>query len=143
VKNVVIHKVVTFIFTEEQLKAYWERKKVNVPFSSLTDEQYMQLAEEMLSQTSHSQLQQHLIGQGWRTEEEATGLVLAEDDSRVHMHVEIVDTSIPANPLQPLFIDRVTEIICPHCSFSFYLRHDVKRPSWMCPSCGNSIDGSR
>ncbi|MBA2875603.1 hypothetical protein [Thermaerobacillus caldiproteolyticus] len=54
-RNVVIHKIVTFIFTEEQLKAYWKNKKTDLPFTSLTNEQYMKLAEEILHHSSHSQ----------------------------------------------------------------------------------------
>jgi hypothetical protein len=89
----------------------------------------MELAEDMLNHSSHSQLEQHLIGKGWRTEEEATGLVLAEDESREDIHIEIVDTSMPAESLRKLFIDRDTEIQCPHCSFSFYLRNAHPTPS--------------
>lgn len=142
-KNVVVHKIVTFIFTEEQLKAYWNKQNPHIPFASLTNEQYMKLAEDMLNHSSHSQLRQHLIGEGWRTEEETHGLVLAEDESRADIHVEIIDTSVPAEPSQKLFIDRVTEINCPYCSFSFYLRNHQERPSWTCPSCGNTIDTPR
>jgi hypothetical protein len=29
-KNVVIHKIVTFTFTEEQLKAYWDKQKLHI-----------------------------------------------------------------------------------------------------------------
>jgi hypothetical protein len=138
-KNVIIHKIMTFIFTEEQLKAYWEKKKTNVPFASLTNEQYMKLAEEMLHHSSHSQLQQHLIDQGWRTKEEAEGLVLAEDDSREDIHIEIVDTSVPQRTSNKLFIDRLTEFTCSHCHFSFYIRELNKLSQPLCPACGNSI----
>lgn len=138
-KNVVIHKIVTFIFTEEQLKAFWEKKKTGVPFTSLTNEQYMKLAEEMLQHSSHSQLQQHLIDGGWRTKEDMKGLVLAEDDSREHIHVEIVDTSIPQRPSNKLFIDRLTEFTCQDCQFSFYVRGLQTLPSMLCPSCGKTI----
>ncbi|EZP75451.1 hypothetical protein H839_15162 [Parageobacillus genomosp. 1] len=142
-KNVVIHKIVTFIFTEEQLKAYWDRQNPHIPFASLTNEQYMKLAEDMLHHSSHSQLKQHLIGAGWCTEDEANGLVLAEDESRYDIHVEIVDTSVPAEPTKKLFIDHVTEIQCPHCSFSFYLRDThPTRSDWTCPACGNAFHTS-
>jgi hypothetical protein len=142
-KNVVIHKIVTFIFTEEQLKAYWDKQKSHIPFASLTNEQYMELAEDMLNHSSHSQLEQHLIDKGWRTEEEANGLVLAEDESREDIHIEIVDTSVPAESLRNLFIDRGTEIQCPHCSFSFYLRNaHPPRSDWTCPACGNAFHTS-
>jgi hypothetical protein len=142
-KNVVIHKIVTFIFTEEQLKAYWDRQNLHIPFTSLTNEQYMKLAEDMLHHSSHSQLKQHLIGEGWRTEDEANGLVLAEDESRDNIHVEIVDTSVPAEPTKKLFIDRVTEIQCPHCLFSFYLRDaHPPRSGWTCPACRNAFHTS-
>ncbi|GGJ78472.1 hypothetical protein GGR02_003245 [Anoxybacillus voinovskiensis] len=138
-KNVIIHKIVTFIFTEEQLKAFWEKKKTGIPFSSLTNEQYMKLAEEMLAHSSHSQLQQHLVDGGWRTKEETEGLVLAEDDSREHIHVEIVDTTVPQRPSNKLFIDRLTEFTCTNCQFSFYVR-GLQTPSHIhCPSCGTTI----
>ncbi|ANB57648.1 hypothetical protein GFC29_2203 [Anoxybacillus sp. B7M1] len=138
-KNVVIHKIVTLIFTEEQLKAYWEKKKTGVPFVSLTNEQYMKLAEEMLQHSSHSQLQQHLIDQGWRTKEEAEGLVVAEDDSREAIHVEMVDTSIPQRPSHKLFIDRLTEVQCSNCQFMFYTRDIENSSPLLCPSCGQTI----
>ncbi|ANB59852.1 hypothetical protein [Anoxybacteroides amylolyticum] len=138
-KNVVIHKIVTFICTEEQLKAFWEKRKTGVPFASLTNEQYMKLAEEMLSHASHSQLQQHLIDSGWRSKEDAEGLVLAEDDTREHIHVEIVDTSVPKRPSNKLFIDRLTEFTCASCQFSFYIK-ELKAPASInCPSCGTTI----
>ncbi|KYD13566.1 hypothetical protein B4168_3368 [Anoxybacillus flavithermus] len=40
-------------------------------------------------------------------------------------------------------MDRVAEITCPHCAFSFYLRNLQERPAWTCPSCGNAIDMPR
>ncbi|MBB5324400.1 hypothetical protein HNQ34_001493 [Anoxybacillus tepidamans] len=138
-KNVIIHKIVTFVFTEEQLKAFWEKKKTGVPFASLTNEQYMKLAEEMLQHSSHSQLQQHLIGQGWRIKEDAEGLVIAEDDSRENIHVEIVDTTIPQRASNKLFIDRLTEFTCPDCQFAFYIRGLQNPPQLHCPSCSKTI----
>ncbi|WP_027410104.1 hypothetical protein [Anoxybacteroides tepidamans] len=138
-KNVVIHKIVTFIFTEEQLKSYWEKKKTGLPFATLTNEQYMKLAEEMLEYSSHSQLQQHLMDGGWRSKEETEGLVVAEDDSREDVHVEIVDTSIAKRPTNKLFIDRLTEFRCPQCQFTFYTRELENRSHLLCPSCRNTI----
>ncbi|MED4924541.1 hypothetical protein P9743_10175 [Anoxybacillus geothermalis] len=137
-KNVVIHQIVTFIFTEDQLRAYWQKQEPTVPFADLTDAQYMKLAEDMLAHSSHSQLDQHVLGRGWRTKEEAEGTVVAEDESRGHIHVEIIETDGPAEPTQRMLIDRVREIACPRCSFAFYV-HDAAsaRRDWTCPACGS------
>lgn len=138
-KNVVIHKIVTFIFTEEQLKSYWEKKKSEIPFNALTNEQYMKLAEEMLEHSSHSQLQQHLMDGGWRSKEEKEGFVIAEDDSREHIHAEIIDTSVPGQASTKLFIDRLAGYSCPHCQFAFYTKQLDNVSPLLCPSCGKTI----
>ncbi|AMQ21575.1 hypothetical protein QWV57_14950 [Geobacillus zalihae] len=139
-KNVVIHQIVTWIFTEDQLRAYWKKQKKNLPFSGLTDRQYMKLAEDMLEHSSHSQLEQHLLGGRWRTKEEAEGAILAEDESRDDRHVEVIDTDAPAEPKRRMLIDRVREIPCPHCSFTFYVREaSSERRDWTCPACGSGF----
>ncbi|KPC98034.1 hypothetical protein ABEV40_05340 [Geobacillus thermocatenulatus] len=139
-KNVVIHQIVTLIFTEDQLRAYWQKQESTIPFAALTDAQYMKLAEDMLAHSSHSQLEQHLIGRGWRTKEEAEGAILAEDESRDDIHVEIIDTDASAEPRRRMLIDRVREIPCPHCSFTFYVREaSSERRDWTCPACGSGF----
>ncbi|MGG3893895.1 hypothetical protein [Geobacillus stearothermophilus] len=139
-KNVVIHQIVTWIFTEDQLRAYWKKKGETVSFAALTDAQYMKLAEDMLAHSSHSQLEQHLLGGRWRTKEEAEGAVLAEDESRDDRHVEVIDTDDPAEPKRRMLIDRVREIPCPHCSFTFYVREaSSERRDWTCPACGSGF----
>ncbi|WP_031407419.1 hypothetical protein [Geobacillus vulcani] len=137
-KNVVIHQIVTLIFTEDQLRAYWQKQESSVPFEDLTDAQYMKLAEDMLAHSSHSQLEQHLIGRGWRTKEETEGKVITEDESRETIHVEIIDTDAPAEPSRPMLMDRMREIACPHCSFAFYVHNATsQRCDWTCPACGS------
>ncbi|MFC0299144.1 hypothetical protein [Geobacillus jurassicus] len=136
-KNVVIHQIVTFIFTEDQLRAYWEKQRGATPFGRLDDREYMKLAEDMLQHSSHSQLEQHVLGGRWRIKEEAEGNVIAEDESRGDRHVEIIDTDAPAEPRRRMLIDRMREIECPHCTFAFYVRRAVDgRRDWTCPSCG-------
>ncbi|BBW97381.1 hypothetical protein ACPVTF_03415 [Geobacillus icigianus] len=142
-KNVVIHQIVTYIFTEEQLRAYWEGQASVLPFDELTPKQYMELAEDMLEHSSSSQLKQHVLGGGWRTEEDARGKVIAEDESRETIHVEIVDTDAAAEPSRRMLIDRVREIACPHCSFTFYVRDAIgESGDWTCPSCANGFHGA-
>ncbi|RAK18676.1 hypothetical protein B0I26_10997 [Anoxybacillus vitaminiphilus] len=140
-KNVIIHKIVTFIFTEEQLRGYWNKQKPAVNFDSLTNKQLMKLAEDMLHHSSHSQLEQHILDHGWRTKDEKEGLVLEEDESREDIHVEVVDTSIPGRTSHKLFIDRLTELTCDSCQFSFYLRElHTDGTKLSCPSCGGPVN---
>jgi hypothetical protein len=142
-KNVVIHKIVTFIFTEDQLRGYWNKQKqaVDFDFDSLTNKQLMKLAEDMLHHSSHSQLEQHILDHGWRTKDEKEGIVLEEDDSRDDIHIEVVDTSIPGRTSRKLFIDRLTEFTCDHCQFSFYLKELHKDGNKLnCPSCGGPVN---
>jgi DNA-directed RNA polymerase subunit RPC12/RpoP len=130
----------TFIFTEDQLRGYWNKQQSAVDFESLTHQQLMKLAEDMLHHSSHSQLEQHILNHGWRTKDETEGLVLAEDDSREDIHVEIVDTDVPGLASNKLFIDRLTEFTCDQCHFSFYLRELNKENQQLnCPSCGGQV----
>jgi len=135
-KNVIIHKVITFVFTEAQLRGYWNEQKQKIPFESLTNEQLMALAEDMLENSSHSQLEQHILDHGWRVKEETEGEVLAEDDSREHVHVEVIDTTKQGSPSTKLFIDRLSQIECSQCAFSFYVRNvNADTTTLKCPSC--------
>ncbi len=139
-KNVVIHKVITFVFTEAQLRGYWNEKKQKIPFESLTNEQLMALAEDMLANSSHSQLEQHILNHGWRVKEETEGQVLAEDDSRDHMHVEVIDTTKQGSPSTKLVIDRLSPIECANCGFSFYIRNvNADTTHLTCPSCSQPL----
>lgn len=139
-KNVIIHKIVKFIFTEDQLRAYWDRQQSAVDFNSLTHEQLMKVAEDLLNHSSHSQLEQHILDHGWRTKDETEGFVLAEDDSREDIHVEVVDTSVPKRASSKLFIDRLTEFTCTKCQFKFYLRQlNRENEKLNCPSCGSQV----
>jgi Zn finger protein HypA/HybF involved in hydrogenase expression len=138
-KNVIIHKVVTFVFTEEQLRGYWNRQKQQIPFESLTYEQLMTLAETMLQNSSHSQLEQHILNHGWRTKEETEGFVLAEDESREDIHIEVIDTEKTGQKSTKLFIDRLLQIQCQNCSFSFYIRNvNVDTSHLKCPNCSST-----
>lgn len=139
-KNVVIHKMVKYVFTEGQLKSYWVKHDNDIEFSSLTDEQLIKLAKKMFENTSHSQLEQHIVGHDWRTEDETEGQLLAEDDSEKDVHIEVIDTSVPGAKSKKLLIDRLLKVDCKDCSFSFYVRDlDVDASTLKCPKCNGTV----
>lgn len=139
-KNVVIHKIVKFIFTEQQLKSYWESLGDDLAFDSLTPEQLMNLAQKMLKNASHSQLEQHTLDGVWRTEDEATGRLIAEDDSQKDVHIELIEASEEGKKSETLLIDRLMRLYCTNCNFRFFLRDlDTDISSLKCPKCGGDV----
>lgn len=140
-KNVVIHKIVKFIFTEDQLKGYWKRLGEDLEFSSLSNEQLILLANKMFENASHSQLEQHISEGIWRTKEDVTGHLLAEDDSKEDVHVELIDTSKQVVSAQKVIIDRFLKMDCASCSFTFYVQNLETDPTTLsCPSCNSKIN---
>lgn len=139
-KNVVIHKIVKFIFTEDQLKSYWKKLGEDLDFSSLSNEQLISLAKKMFENASHSQLEQHVSEGVWRTKDDETGKLLAEDDSKEDVHIELIDTSESGGPSQKVIIDRFMKIDCPSCSFTFYVQNLETDPATLsCPKCNRKI----
>jgi predicted Zn-ribbon and HTH transcriptional regulator len=135
-KNVVIHKVVKYIFTEDQLRGFWKRLGEDLAFSSLSNEQLISLAKKMLEEATHSQLEQHIAGGIWRPEEDETGKLLAEDDSEKDAHVELIDTSKSGVLSEKVIIDRFLKLQCTSCSFAFYVQDLKTDPATLrCPKC--------
>lgn len=139
--NVVLHKIVKFIFTENQLKGYWKKLGEDLDYSSLTNEQIISLAKKMFENASHSQLEQHIAEGVWRTKEEETGKLLAEDDSQEDVHIELVDTSQIPGSTQKVIIDRFLKMDCPSCSFTFYIQNlDTDPTTLCCPKCKSNVN---
>ena len=139
-KNVVIHKIVKYIFTEDQLKGYWKRLGEDLSFSSLSNEQLIALAKKLLEETSHSQLEQHIAGGNWRSEDEAAGKLLAEDDSEKDVHIELIDTSQSGVSSEKVLIDRFLKLQCSPCAFTFYVEDVTTDPNGLqCPKCQGKV----
>lgn len=139
-KNVVIHKIVRFIFTEQQLKSYWESLGDDLDFDSLTSKQLMDLAQKMLENASHTQLEQHTLGGVWRTEDEASGRLIAEDDSQKDVHIEVIESAEEGKKSETLLVDRLMRLYCKDCNFKFFLRDlDTDISTLKCPKCGGNV----
>lgn len=139
-KNVVIHKVVTFVFTEDQLKSHHQRNKKGMDWSSVTDQELIQYAKDMLENSSHSDLERHLVGHGWRTPDETKGKMIHEDDSEKDVHIEVIDTSSPGGPQEIFLIDRLLKLECQSCGFKLYVDDlTVNIDGLNCPSCKGSL----
>lgn len=139
-KNVVINKIARFVFTEGQLRAYWKSLGGDLEFDSLTYEQLMKLADKMLAESSHSQLEQHIIGRGWRTKEDIEGKMVAEDDSEIDRHIEVIDTN-EDGPVSQILIDRVLLVQCKACQFDFYVDDiDIDVSKVKCPTCQGEVE---
>ncbi|NDI34010.1 hypothetical protein [Chengkuizengella sediminis] len=139
-KNVVIHKVVKLVFTEDHLKGYWNKQNSDLAFDSLTNEQLVSLAKKMMKNTSHSMLEQHIVGSDWRTEEETKGKLLEEDDSVNDEHIEVIETSVPGSKSKKLLIDRLLKVDCKQCEFSFFVSDlNADTSKLTCPSCGGEV----
>lgn len=139
-KNVVINKIARFVFTEAQLRGYWKSLGGDLDFDSLTNDQLMKLADKMFSESSHSQLEQHILGRGWRTQEDIEGKMVAEDDSETDRHIEVIDTSVDGSATQ-ILIDRVLLVQCKACQFDFYLDEiDMDVSKVKCPSCQGEVE---
>ncbi|HWO98399.1 MAG TPA: hypothetical protein VNM45_19120 [Bacillus sp. (in: firmicutes)] len=139
-RNVVIHKIVKYIFTENQLRGYWKKLGEDLDFSSLSNEQLIALAKKLLDETSHSQLEQHIAGGNWRSEDEALGKLLVEDDSEIDVHIELIDTSLSGVASEKVLIDRFLKLQCPSCSFTFYVEDLEMDPDGLqCPKCQGKV----
>ncbi|MFC3886717.1 hypothetical protein ACFOU2_25735 [Bacillus songklensis] len=139
-KNVVIHKIAKYVFTEDQLKGYWKRLGEDLSFSSLSNEQLISLAKKMLDQASHSQLEQHIAGGQWRTVEEEKGQLIAEDDSEKDVHAELIDTSKSGISSEKVLIDRFLKLQCTSCSFAFYVQDlETDSAALSCPKCESEV----
>ncbi len=134
-KNVVINKLGRFIFTEEHLKAFWIRKNVELAFKELTNDQLMNLAIVMMNKSSHSELEQHTLEEGWRNLSEINGKMIADDDTHPEMHVELIDTDLEGQPSH-VIIDRLLKMSCEPCNFSFYVEEGKTDITGLkCPTC--------
>lgn len=120
-KNVIINKLVKYVFTEGQLRARWNKLGDDLPFDSLTPSQLMALAKRMLNEASHHELEQNLIGYGWRTENDITGKMVDDDDSTPGMHIELIDTDLNEPHPNQVIIDRMVKLSCETCHFEFYV----------------------
>jgi len=138
-KNVLISRIRRYIFTEDQLRAYWGHKGKGVSFDSLTNDQLMDLAQQMLNNASHHDLEHHLLDAGWHTERELEGETVAERDTEDFRHIEVIDTSKPGKRAQ-LIIDRVFTMACKSCRFSFYVDVRGETDGLKCPNCGGEVE---
>jgi predicted Zn-ribbon and HTH transcriptional regulator len=139
-KNVVIHKIVKFVFTEEQMRSAWKHLKKNRDYDSLSDQETMKLAKKMLETESHSDLEHHTLGSPWRTKEDFEGRMLNEDDSDPDMHVELIDTSEKGRQAS-VFIDRMLRIKCKECGFDFFIEDlDYDLTGLKCPKDGGAVE---
>ncbi len=139
-KNVVINKIARFVFTEAQLKAYWKSLGEDFEFESLTHDQLMKLASKMFGESSHSQLEQNVIGRGWRTPDDIEGKMVAEDDSESDRHIEVIDTN-EEGPASQILIDRVLRVQCKACQFGFYVDEiNMDLGKIKCPVCQGEVE---
>lgn len=139
-RNVVINKIARYVFTESQLKAYWTKLGNDLDFDSLTNDQLMKVAGKMFEDSSHSELEQNIIGRGWRTEDEIEGKMVGEDDTQEGIHIEVIDTA-QDGPVSKILVDRVLQLQCKSCSFVFYADDiDVNVDQIKCPSCSGEVE---
>lgn len=142
-RNVVINRIARYVFTESQLRSYWQRLGNDLDFYSLTNEQLMKLANSMYHDSSPSELEQHVLGKGWRSPDEVEGKMVAEDDSQNDVHIEIIDTSQDGSITQ-ILIDRVLQLACKSCSFKFYVDNiDLDLKNVNCPTCFGDVEAVR
>lgn len=139
-KNVVINKIVKFVFTEAQMKSAWKHFKKNRDYNSLSDQEIMDFAKKILETESHSDLEHHTLGSPWRTKEDFEGRMIDEDDSDPNMHVELIETSEEGRPAS-VFIDRMLRIKCKSCGFEFFIEDlDYDVSGLKCPKDGGTVE---
>lgn len=139
-KNVIINKLVKYVFTEGQLKAKWERLGETLDYETLTSTQQMILAKKMLDEASHHELEQNMIGYGWRTEYDITGKMIDDDDTHPSMHIELIDTSKTPEHPNHVIIDRLVTFKCEQCDFQFYIEESIDDPGQLkCPKDGGAV----
>ncbi|MBM7645833.1 putative Zn-ribbon and HTH transcriptional regulator [Scopulibacillus daqui] len=141
-KNVIIHKIQKYVITEDQLRGEWKKSTKRSDIDDLEDEQLMLLAKKIFLSASHSELEELSIDSTWRTALDASGELIAEDDSDPVMHIELIDTSKnDSSSLSEVFIDRMQRVHCKKCGFSFYiddLKADLDKLS--CPNDGGPVE---
>ncbi|GGH84862.1 DNA-directed RNA polymerase subunit RPC12/RpoP [Pullulanibacillus pueri] len=139
-KNVVINKVVKYIFTEDQLRGLWRRSEHEITYDDLTNEQVIKLAKGIMKKASHSELEEFTIDSQWRLPSDMTGKIIAQDDSDPTEHIEIIDTDLSDMALNDMVIDRLMKVKCSTCDFQFYidnLEEDVTKLH--CPQCEGKV----
>lgn len=139
-KNVIINKLVKFVFTEDQLRGKWRNAKKKRPFEELADQELMELAKKILAASSHSELEEYTLGSAWRTPADVEGKTINEDDSDPTMHIELIDTDVKSNQPKELVIDRLLKLTCVDCGFHFSIEDlDCDVTTLKCPSCGGKV----
>ncbi|MGV3487405.1 MAG: hypothetical protein ACO1OC_02325 [Tuberibacillus sp.] len=143
-KNVIINKIVQYVFTEDQLRGKWLRAKKERPFEDLTSQELMELAKKILAASSHSDLEEYAVGSAWRTKSDVKGKMVGEDDSDPTMHIEIIDTDLKSTQPKDVVIDRLHRLVCLDCGFLFSIEDlDYDITQLKCPCCGGNIASKR
>ncbi|HEU5139044.1 MAG TPA: hypothetical protein VFT51_03660 [Bacillales bacterium] len=138
-KNVVIHKITKYVFTEGQMKSAWKHSEENLDFASLSENQLMALASNILEQASHSDLEHHTLDSAWRTKRDFEGKMIAENDSDPGQHVELIDTEQEGTSAD-VFIDRMLRVKCSECDFEFFIEDlDYDLSTLKCPKDGGAV----
>lgn len=138
-KNVVVNKMVRYVFTEQQLRGAWKQAGEDLTYESLTPQQLMEFAIRVMENTSHSGMEQHILGRGWRTEDDVDGKMIAEDDTRPDVHIELIDTDQQGEGAR-ILLDRVLKVACLPCDFSFYVDNvDQDVSQLKCPQCQGTV----
>ena len=143
-KNVIINKIVQFVLTEDQLRGKWRRAKKERPFEDLSSQELMDLAKKILAASSHSELEEYAVGSAWRTQADADGKMIHEDDSDPAMHIELIDTDLKNSHSRDIVIDRLNKLVCLDCGFLFSIEDlDYDITKLKCPSCGGNVAAKR
>jgi rubrerythrin len=143
-KNVVVSKIVQYVFTEDQLRGKWREQNKKRPFEDLSDLELMALAKRILEAASHSELEEFTVGSPWRTKADAEGKMVAEDDSDPAMHIEVIDTEKTAEEPKVIAIDRLYRLRCMACGLVFFLEDsDRDLTTLKCPACGGHVHAKR
>ncbi|HEX6922427.1 MAG TPA: hypothetical protein VF149_01280 [Bacillales bacterium] len=138
-KNVVIHTITKFVFTEGQMKSAWKDSEERLDFASLSEKQRMELAKNILENASHNDLEHHTLDSAWRTKRDFEGKMIAEDDSDPGMHVELIDTEQKGGSAD-VFIDRMLRVKCTDCNFEFFIEDlDYDLSTLKCPKDGGVV----
>ncbi|GGE43317.1 hypothetical protein GCM10011391_22660 [Pullulanibacillus camelliae] len=143
-KNVVINKIVKYVFTEDQMKGLWQRLKKEPAYDKLTNEQVIQLAKRIMEKASHSELEEYTVDSAWRLPTDSKGEIIAQDDSNPTEHVELIDTDLPDNSINDMVIDRMMKLYCQTCAFEFYIEDLEAEPKTLhCPKCSGAVSISQ
>ena len=138
-KNVIINKIVQYVFTEDQLRGKWLEKKKEPPFEKLNAQHLTDLAKEILAASSPSELEEYSLNSAWRTPADAKGKVICEDDTDSKMHIELIDTDGKNSNPRNVVIDRLHQLACLDCHFRFSIENfDYDLTNLKCPVCGSN-----